>query len=181
MCKKKISISFFLHNSGCELLFKSANFECFSEVWYVLFGQFSNFWCTTFFREYIEANFSISLTIFEVMNLIILKDMPSWKEMKSDLLKTNKNYIQNITKSINIFISEPSLKFRIVQKKITIVFFCTILDVSYFSKVQILSGLVKFGMYFLVDLGTFDVPHFYESILKLISVFHYQFLKSWIW
>ena len=56
-------------------------------------------------------HFNVTIIIFEVINLIILKDIPSRKKMKSAVFKPNKKYITNITSSIKIFSFGPSLKF----------------------------------------------------------------------
>ena len=117
----------YLYHFFCTFL----DVSCFSKLQIlndlVMFGMYFLVDLTTvdfphFLRQCVEANFSISLTIFEVMDLIILKDIPSWKQLRSDVLKTNKNYIPNITRSIKIFIFEQFFRFRIVQKKVKIFF-----------------------------------------------------------
>ena len=53
---------------------------------------------------------------------------------------------------------------------------------SHFSKLQILGGLVMFGMYFLVDLTTFDLPYFYEGKVYVpIRFFFYSGISSVNW
>ena len=88
-------------------------------------------------------------------------------------LKTSCVILLLLLKYSGFFYCQPTRSNLKLEECILIsFFFCTILDVSCFSNVQILSDLVMFGMYFLVDLTTFDLPHFSEGMLKLISIFH---------
>ena len=100
-----------------------------------IFGTFDKVWFTKFSRRYGESNFNFSIIPFEVMNLIILKDITSWKKIKSDMLKTNKHTkYQQIDQNIHFW---SIFKIQNCAKKIYLV--CTILDVDYFSKFQILT------------------------------------------
>ena len=92
--RKKRTFSW--HNPECEFFFKSWNYEWFSDIWDVLFVRFDNFWFTIFLRMYNEANFSISVIDFKIMDLDILKDIPS--SMKKDKIRRVQNEQKRHTK-----------------------------------------------------------------------------------
>ena len=97
--------------------------------------------------------------------------------MKSNVLETTKKYIPNITKPLKIFIFEPSFKFILCKKKYPL-FLCTILNLKDTSKLHIASDLAMFGMWFFVDLTTFDLANFYKGILAIFKVMNLITLKD---